>query len=260
MLNSLYISATGMQAQQTNVDAIANNLANASTPGYKRSRVLFEDMLSRAGVALPEGLLAGDNAYASAGLGVLVSGNAKLFTDGDLKKTDSAMDLAIRGPGFLEVTLPSGGTALTRAGTLTVNTDGLLADATGHALRGNIALPPSARDLAIDSQGRVTAHVDGETAAVELGQLELANVANPAALQPIGENLYRVTAASGDPIYGKPGDEGLGTLSQGYLEGSNVKLVDEMVNLVLAQRAYELNAKLLQAADEMLAISNGLRR
>ena len=259
MLNSLYIGATGMQAQQANVDAIAHNLANANTPAYKRSRVLFEDMLARAGIALPEGL-PGEGAAAGNGIGVLVSGNAKLFSDGDLKKTDSPMDLAIRGPGFLEVMLPSGGVALTRAGALTVNADGLLADAAGRALRGSIAVPPSARELAIDAQGRVTARIDGDAAVVELGQLELAKVANPDALQPLGENLYRATAASGEPAYGKPGEDGSGSLSQGYLEGSNVKLVDEMVNLVLAQRAYELNAKLVQAADEMLAIGNGLRR
>lgn len=260
MLNSLYISATGMQAQQTHVDAIANNLANANTPAYKRNRVSFEDLLSRTGVTLPEGLGGAQAGGSPMGLGVLVAGTGKTFGDGDLKKTDSAMDLAIRGSGFLEVTLPGGGTALTRAGTLSVNRDGLLANANGYPLRGNLAVPPHTGDIAIDTDGKVTARVDGEAKPVELGQIELASVNNPAALQPIGENLYRLTAAAGDPVYGKPGDEGLGTVAQGYLEGSNVKLVDEMVNLVLAQRAYELNAKLVQAADEMLSISNGLRR
>jgi len=256
MLNSLYISATGMQAQQTNVEVIANNLANANTSAFKRNRVMFSDMLARAGVAVPEG----SGTEHTLGLGVLVSGNVKAFAEGELKKTDSPMDVAIRGSGFLEVALPNGGAALTRAGTLAINRDGLLATAAGHALRGNIAIPPHARDITIDSDGRVTARVDNEPGPVELGQLELVKVANPAALQPIGENLYMPTAAAGELVYGKPEEDGLGALVQGFVEGSNVRLVDEMVNLVLAQRAYELNAKLIQAADDMLSISNGLRR
>jgi flagellar basal-body rod protein FlgG len=257
MLNSLYIGATGMQAQQTNVDVIANNLANANTPSYKRGRVLFEDLIARAS-GLPQAGL--QSSAPPAGLGVVVSSSGKLFTEGELRKTDSPMDVAIRGTGFLEVALAGGGTALTRAGTLTVNREGLLADAAGRTLRGDVAVPPLAHDLVIDAEGRVSARVEGETKPVELGQLELAWVTNPAGLQPIGENLYRPSAASGEPAYGKPGDEGLGTLVQGYQEASNVRLVDEMVNLVLAQRAYELNARLVQAADEMLSISNGLRR
>lgn len=257
MLNSLYISATGMQAQQTHVDTIANNLANANTPAYKRGRVLFEDLMSRASALMKDGPAGGSQA---GGMGVMITGQSKLFMEGELRKTDSPMDVGIRGSGFLEVTLPGGGTALTRAGALTVNRDGLLADAAGRPLRGSVAVPPLARDLAIDAEGRVTARVEGETNAVELGHIELASVANPAGLQPMGENLYRSTAASGEPVYAKPGDEGMGTLAQGYQEASNVRLVDEMVNLVLAQRAYELNARLVQAADEMLGISNNLRR
>lgn len=260
MLNSLYIGATGMQAQQAHVDTIANNLANANTPAYKRGRVVFEDLLARVDAMLPQGMAMQGVSDAAAALGVRVAGQSKLFTEGELKKTDSPLDVAIRGEGFLEVMLPDGSAALTRAGTLTVNRDGLLSSAAGHPLRGDLAVPPMAQDLTIHADGLVTARVEGESKPVELGQIELATVSNPQALQPIGENLYRSTAETGEPVYGKAGEAGFGHLAQGYLEGSNVRLVDEMVSLVLAQRAYELNAKLVQAADEMLAISNGLRR
>lgn len=263
MLDSLYIGAAGMHAQQVSVDSIANNLANLNTTAFKKNRVSFEDLVYRE-LLVQNGPVGEETNVLRVGTGSVVSSNEKVFLSGDLKKTDNPLDVAIRGQGFLEVAMPDGSVAYSRAysraGTLQVTADGLLAGASGLPLVPNIQVPPDAQDLLVDSTGHVSAKVPGEQAMVELGQIELVNFQNPAALNAIGENLYAATERAGPPNSGKPGDDGYGTLAQGYLEGSNVKLVEEMVNLVLAQRTYELNAKIVQAADEMLAISNNLRR
>jgi flagellar basal-body rod protein FlgG len=259
MIDSLYIGATGLNAQQLNVDTVANNLANVNTTGYKRARVDFEDVMYRE-VRRANGVPGSESNAHLMGSGVGVAGVHKLFAVGELKKSDNDFDVAIRGDGFLEVVLPDGNYAYTRTGRLTVNKDGFLASAEGHALRPSIAVPADAKSITISSDGIVSATFGDSRAAEELGQIELANFSNTGGLTPAGENLYRSSEASGEPTYGKPGEEGRGALAQGYLETSNVKLVDEMVNLMVAQRAYEVSAKVIQASDEMMSMSNNLRR
>jgi flagellar basal-body rod protein FlgG len=259
MIDALYIGATGMAAQQTAVDTISNNLANVNTSAYKKSRVSFEDMVYRSLVS-KNILESVDQPDSKRGSGVAVTGVGKLFTLGDLKQTDNVFDVAIKGQGFLEVLMPDGNVAFTRAGTLEINRDGLLAAPGGNPLKQMIRVPPDTTQLTIDANGMVRAIVPNEKDAVELGQLELAMFPNPAGLNPAGDNLYLATDASGVASFSKPGEDGTGLLAQGYLEASNVKLVDEMVSLMLAQRAYEVNAKVVQAADDMLAMSNNLRR
>lgn len=259
MLDSLYIGATGMHAQQMNIDAISNNLANVNTNGFKKSRVDFEDLMYRSVASSNDLIGSADNTFRF-GTGAAVSGTSKVFTAGDLKKTGGPLDFAIRGQGFFEVVLPTGDFAYTRSGALEVNRDGMLATSDGNRLSASIQVPPDATSLTIDADGRVQANVTGESKPVEIGQLEIANFTNPEGMTPLGDNLYTATQKSGDAIRGTPGDNGLGTIAQGFLETSNVNLVDEMINLVLAQRAYEINSKVVQASDEMMSITNNLYR
>lgn len=261
MIESLYIGATGMHAQQLHIDAISNNLANVNTTAFKKSRVSFQDMMyrditSRQQLDANPNLDAAQSLGSGVGLGLL----SKAFESGELKKTDSAMDVAITGSGFLSVVMPDGSLAYTRAGTLQVNRDGLLANAQGYPLSESLLIPADTKELIIGAGGKVYVTVPGEKEQVEIGQIQLTKFVNPAGLLPQGENLYVANEKAGDPAHGNPGEEGYGTLSQGYLEASNVKLVEEMVGLVLAQRAYEVSAKIIQASDEMLSISNNLRR
>jgi flagellar basal-body rod protein FlgG len=259
VIDSLYIGATGLNAQQLNVDTVANNLANVNTVGYKRARVDFEDVMYRE-ARRANGVPGSESNAHLLGSGVGVAGVHKLFTAGELKKSDNALDVAIRGDGFLEAVLADGSYGYTRTGRLTVNKDGFLATAEGYALRPSITIPTDAKSIDISSTGVVTATFGDSRPTEELGQLELANFSNAGGLTPAGENLYRSSEGSGEPTYGRPGDDGRGTLAQGYLETSNVKLVDEMVNLMIAQRAYEVSAKVIQASDEMMSLSNNLRR
>jgi flagellar basal-body rod protein FlgG len=265
MFDALHIAATGMQAQQLHVDTIANNLANMNTVAYKRGRVGFADLMARdAGrsvQATPDEMRAGALAMAQRlGSGVAVSGISRLFDPGDLKKTESPMDVAIQGEGFLEVTMPDGSRAFTRGGTLKVNKDGLLATQAGFTLKPGVAIPDGAQAVVIQPDGRVQVRMPGQTDLVDAGQLELVRFASAGMLAAQGDNLYRASDASGEPIAARAGEDGVGTLAQGFLEGSNVKMVDEMVNLVLAQRAYEASVKVVQASDEMLAMVNNLRK
>jgi flagellar basal-body rod protein FlgG len=193
-------------------------------------------------------------------MGVGVTGIAKVFDLGDIKKTDSMYDIAISGDGFFELTLPDGTSAFTRGGSLKVGTDGLLATQAGHPLKPAIDVPETAQALTIEQDGRVLVRMPDQTALVELGQLDMVRFTNPSGLEARGDNEYRATASSGEPIAGRAGADSLGMVRQGYLEGSNVKLVDEMVNLMMAQRAYEASVKVVQASDEMLGMVNGLRR
>jgi flagellar basal-body rod protein FlgG len=259
MMDSLYIGATGMHAQQQHVDSIANNLANINTNGYKRNRISFEDAFYRASAPATPGNEAQNNRIVL-GMGTLVSSNTKSFAGGDLKQTDGPLDLAIRGTGFLEVVLADGTVAYTRHGALKVLADGRLATTAGYALRQEIRVPTDAAEVIIAPTGLVTARVPDQAEPVELGEINVASVPNPESLAVLGENLYAATPGTGPVTVGNAGSLGLGTLAQGYLESSNVRPAEEMVNLVLAQRAYELNAKVIQAADEMLGISNNLRR
>jgi flagellar basal-body rod protein FlgG len=267
MFDALYIGATGMQAQQLNVDTIANNLANVNTTAFKKGRVSFTDLVTRdtalvqpvasADEDLDVGVLA---ALPRLGAGVGTAGIGKVFDVGDLKQTGSAFDVAIQGDGFLEVAMPDGSRAFTRGGTLKVSTDGMLVTQSGYPLKPGITVPPDATSIAIGADGHVRISVPSQSAPIDAGQLELVRFMNPASLLAQGDDLYRATDASGEPMPGKPGQDGIGTLAQGYLEGSNVKMVDELVNLMVAQRAYEASVKIVQASDEMLGMVNNLHR
>jgi flagellar basal-body rod protein FlgG len=259
MIDSLYIGATGMQAQQMNIDVVANNLANVNTAGFKRNRIDFEDLLYRTTRA-SGGTSLDANRAPQTGMGAAVAASGKVFTLGDVKKTEQPLDLAIQGQGFFEVVLPDGNNAYTRNGAFQVNADGMLVTADGYALSASIQIPPDATLIKVEADGRVLAAVPGETEAIELGQIEIAMFVNPAGLDPIGDNLYVGSASSGEPLRQLPGQNGSGAIGQGFLEASNVRLIDEMINLILAQRAYELNSKVVQASDEMLSISNSLFR
>jgi len=259
MLDSLYIAATGMNAQQLGIDTISNNLANVSTPAFKKGRIGFQDLMYRE-LARANGLIGGVNNVNRSGVGVAVVGAGKLFTPGELKKTEAPLDLAIRGRGFLEVVLADGSHAYTRAGALQVDKDGFLGTPEGYQLNPAIQIPPDAISITIEATGAVLAQVAGESQPIEVGTITLADFVNPGGLTPRGENLYLPSEASGDAFFGKPGEQNLGTLAQGFLEASNVKLVEEFINLIVAQRAYEVSAKAIQASDEMLGIVNNLRR
>jgi flagellar basal-body rod protein FlgG len=257
MNDALFIAATGMQSQQTNVDTIANNIVNANTPAFKRSAVSFTDMVTAqprpAGAARQEGVL---GPATMTGIGVGLAHVGRTFDAGDLKKTDSPYDVAVRGDGFLSVAMADGSKAVTRGGTLKVNAEGMLATQAGIALKPGIAIPENALSLTITADGRVQVTLPNQTAPQDVGQLELVRFTSPDQLSPLGDNLYAVTDAAGESMSA----DGAGTVEQGYLEGSNVKMVDEMVNLMLAQRAYDASVKVIQASDEMLAAANNLRR
>jgi flagellar basal-body rod protein FlgG len=259
MIDSLYIGATGMNAQQLNIDTVANNLANVNTSGFKRSRAEFEDLIYRA-VEAP-GAANGARLPASrTGMGTAVAGSAKMFAAGEIKKTGETYDLAVNGQGFFEVVLADGNVAYTRNGAFRPDRDGFLATQDGHRLSAQVQLPPDAQQVRIATDGAVLARLPDETVEVELARIELAAFANPAGLAALGDNLYGVTEQSGPAVAGRPGDGTVGGIQQGFLEGSNVKLIDELLGLILAQRAYELNAKVVQASDELLGIANNLHR
>ncbi len=267
MNEALYIAATGMQAQQLNLDTIANNLANMNTVGFKKARVSFADLVgNEAAPAAQGGGVSSELAAAPLasldrpGSGVSVAAVSKVFDVGDLKQTGSSFDVAINGDGFLELTLPDGSRAYSRGGTLKVNADGQLVNEAGQVLAPGIAVPIDATAIAIEPDGRVRIAVPGQLGPVEAGRLELVKFANPGALAALGANTYRATEGSGEATPAHPGEDGVGTLVQGYLEGSNVKITDEFVGLMMAQRAYEANVKVLQASDELAGLVNNLRR
>ena len=263
MFDALYIGATGMQAQQLNVDTIANNLTNVNTAGFKKSRVAFADLVTAEAARVPMGseLEAGPLAPARRlGSGVGISRMERMFDPGDIKQTGAPLDLAIQGAGFLEVTMPDGTRAYSRGGSLKVNSEGQLVTAAGHVLKPGIQIPVNAQNIKISGTGRVTVTVPGQAAPVEAGQLELVRFTSPTMLQALGDGLYRVTEGSGEAITAGQGQDDAGVLVQGAVEGSNVKLVDEMVNLMIAQRAYEASVKVVQASDEMLGMVNNLRK
>lgn len=254
MNDSMYIAATGMQMQQKSVDTIANNLANVNTPGFKKGRVSFEDLVYRA-MTPTQGAPA-----LAAGSGVGIRSIAKLFSQGDLKRTDGPLDLAIQGDGFIEVTMADGAPAYSRGGSLMVDSQGFLATAEGQVLKPGIQIGTNAKSVLIEADGRVMVQTADQSEAIEAGRIELVRFSDVTGLVAQGANLYRPSEQSGDAIYGRPGEDGVGTLAQGFVESSNVKLVEEMVDLMVAQRAYESSVKVIQAADDMLAMSNNLRK
>lgn len=258
MIESLHIASTGMHAQQTQVDVIANNLANVNTTGFKKSKVSFEDLMYRE--IQRAGTPTAVRADQATGAGAAVADVTKVFSVGDAKKTDAPLDLAIRGDGFFEVMLPDGGYAYTRTGTFKIDNEGQLVNSDGYVLSPAVQVPVDAQDIVFGADGTVRVKLVDERELVEIGRLELARFVNPGGLGAMGDNLYLPTHESGDVIYARPGEDGAGTLAQGYLEASNVEMVEELTNLILAQRAYEINSKVVQAADELLSIVNNLRR
>lgn len=251
---AMWISKTGVQAQDAKLQAIANNLANVNTVGFKRDRVVFEDLFYS--VEQQPGAQLDNNRNSVSGVqlgnGTRMVGTQKLFTTGSLQTTNRSLDVAIEGQGFLQVETADGETAYTRAGQLSVNSDGRLVNAQGLPLRPEITVPANATAITIGENGMVTATMPGTTTPTELGQLTLANFLNPAGLLALGGNLYKETTASGAAVEGNPGADGRGKLKQGALEGSNVQVVEEMVDMIAAQRTYEMNTKVLSAADGML--------
>jgi len=260
MNDALYIAATGMNMEQMNVDTIANNLANINTPGFKKGRVNFQDLVYRTVMQASNLGETQESVGPNYGRGVGLSSLSRLFTSGELKKTDNPLDVAIRGSGFFEVTMPDGSPAYSRGGSLHVNKDGFLATTEGNPLKPNIYIGSDAKEVVIDASGRVMIRGSSQETATEVGHIELVNFADASGLIALGDNQYQSSALSGEAIYGKPGEDSLGTIVQGSIESSNVKMIDEMVNLMVAQRAYEMNVKVIQASDEMLAMSNNLRR
>ncbi|MGI8673428.1 MAG: flagellar basal-body rod protein FlgG [Luteitalea sp.] len=262
MIRAMYTAASGMNAQQANIDNIAHNLANVNTSGFKKSRVEFEDLVYQQITApgSPTNSTAESPVGMELGLGAKPVAISRDFAAGNLRATNSPLDLAIEGRGFLQVTLPDGQTAYTRAGNLHLNQDGALVTNEGYVLEPSITIPSASVSVTISKDGIVSAAVAGESAPQQVGTIELASFQNPAGLHAMGSNLFSVTTASGDPTTGLPGTEGMGTLQQGFLEESNVSIVEEMVNMILGQRAYEANSKVIRTADEMLSQVNNLAR
>eukprot|EP01036_Dinobryon_divergens_P037716 gene37716-49394_t len=254
MINSLMISKTGMQAQQTQLDVISNNLANVSTNGFKRATAVFEDLMYQnlrqvgANTAeqaeLPTGL--------QVGLGVRTVATSRNFTQGSLQQSGNALDLAVNGGGFFQVQMPDGTTGYTRDGSLQLDAQGRMVTSSGYPLTAGITLPAESQSITVSSDGVVTAKLPGNPVPQQVGNIELANFINSAGLEPLGQNLYAESLASGNPITGAPGSAGLGTVLQGMVETSNVNVVQELVTMIQTQRAYEMNSKAIQTSDQML--------
>ena len=262
MLRALRTGALGMQAQQQGVDNIANNLANANTIGYKRSNIVFNDLLYQSVAAPGEGESSGAAAPAmlQMGHGATAVATVRNFVQGSLNSTQNPLDFAINGNGFFQVSRPDGTVAYTRDGTFTLSADGTIVNQSGLPIEPEITIPPDATQIQIGQDGVISALIAGDTAPVELGQIELARFNNNAGLRSIGGNLYEESTASGEPIISTPGEEGLGLIRQGFVEASNVEVVQEMVNLITAQRAYEVNSKVVTTADQMLSQVNQIKR
>jgi flagellar basal-body rod protein FlgG len=262
MIRALFTAATGMQAQQLNVDVISHNLANVNTTGFKRSRADFQDLLyqtlRQAGAAssnqteVPTGI--------QLGLGTRTAAVQRLFVQGDFQHTQNQLDVAIDGDGFFQVLHPNGNVVYTRAGAFKLDSQGRVVSSDGYPLEPELTIPNNATSISIAPDGTVSVLQAGNPAPQQVGQIRLVNFANPAGLSGEGRSLFRTTTASGEPQEGAPGSDGLGPLSQGFLEVSNVSVVEEMVNLITGQRAYEINSKAIQAADEMLQVTSNLRR
>jgi flagellar basal-body rod protein FlgG len=254
MMRSLWISKTGMEGQQTKLDAIANNLANVATNGYKRSGVVFEDLmyqnLRQSGAAtseqsqLPTGL--------QLGLGVRAAATSRNFSQGTLAQTSGQFDIAIEGPGFFQVQLPDGTTGYTRDGALQLNANGQMVTSAGYTVQPGITIPAAARSVTVAKDGTVSVTLQGQAQPQTVGQIQIATFVNPGGLDPLGGNLFAESASSGTANAGAPGANGHGSLRQGFVEGSNVNVVEELVSMIATQRAYEMNSKSIQTSDQML--------
>ena len=261
MVRALYSAASGMAAQQLNVDTIANNLANANTNGFKARRTQFQDLLyqnfiqpgaaASSQTTIPNGL--------QVGLGTRAVANEVIFSQGNFTETDNPLNVVIQGNGFFQVRQPSGQIAYTRDGSFQLDRDGNIVTAGGNPIEPQITIPQQAQSITIAADGTVSYTQPGQTASQTAGQIQLANFPNVGGLNSLGNNLFTPTDASGDPTVGNPGgQEGLGTLMQGYVEGSNVSVVEEFINMIVAQRAYDANSKVVKAADEMYQQVNNI--
>lgn len=261
MIRALYSAASGMAAQQMNVDNIANNLANANTNGFKMRRTQFQDLLYQSFVQ--PGAAAGSQTTVPSGLqiglGTRPASNEVILSQGSFQETDNPLDLAIQGKGFFQVQLPNGEVAYTRDGGFQLDRNGNIVTANGNPIEPAITIPSQAQSITIAADGTVSYTQPGQTASQVAGQIQLANFANPAGLNSIGQNSFQPTDASGVPTVGNPGgQEGNGTLMQGYTEGSNVSVVEEFINMIVSQRAYEANSKVVKTADEMYQMVNNV--
>jgi len=262
MIRALWTGATGMQAQQLNIDVIANNLANVNTAGFKRSRTDFQDLLyqtlrlagsaSSSGTEVPSGIQVGHGARPVA--------TQKIFLQGDFMQTQNELDMTIEGKGFYQILQPDGEIAYTRSGAFKLDSDGRVVTSDGYTLEPEITVPEDTMNISIGPDGTVSVLQAGELESSEVGNIELAMFINPAGLKSFGKNLFLPTDASGDPTTGTPGEDGFGTLAQGFLEMSNVNVVEEMVNMIVSQRAYEINSKVINTSDSMLQVANNLKR
>ncbi len=262
-IKALAIAATGMNAQQTNLEVIANNIANINTTGFKRARAEFTDLMYQnvqsQGVARQAGLEIVPEG-GKLGLGVKLAAIRDIHTQGTLTQTGNPLDIALSGDGFFQVTGPTGDTLYTRAGALNLNQNGQLVNLNGNLVEPQITIPENARQITITASGQVVALLDGQVIPTELGQLTLSNFPNVAGLEPLGDNLFAETDASGTAIQGVAGDPNFGSIQQGYLEASNVDAIKEITGMIQAQRAYEMNSKVIQAADEMSSVvTQGIR-
>jgi flagellar basal-body rod protein FlgG len=254
MHSALWVSKSGLVAQDIGLTTISNNLANVSTTGFKKDRAVFEDLLYQ--VQRQPGAQSSQDTERPSGLqlgtGVRAVGTQKIFTEGNLNITDQPLDLAISGRGFFQVQMPDGNMSYTRDGTFHMNSEGQVVTANGFLLEPGITIPEATSTLTISRDGIVNALIDGDTAPTQIGQLDIVDFVNPAGLQSLGGNLFRQTGSSGEPITGTPSIDGLGSIEQGALEGSNVEGVEELVNMISVQRAYEMNSKVVSTADQML--------
>lgn len=261
MFRSLATAASGMEAQQTKLDVTANNIANVSTNGFKKGRAEFADLMYQT--LRPGGAPTGTGTTAPTateiGLGTRLVATSRALGQGELHQTGKQLDVAIEGQGFLPITLPNGEAAYTRNGALQLSAEGRLVTSDGYAVAGDITVPPDAQTVTIAADGTVSAKVPGDTQPVELGKLQIAMFANPAGLAAQGGTLFRETTASGAVVLGAPGEGGAGAVRQGMLEVSNVNVVEEMIDLIAGQRAYEINSRVIRAADEMLGQTAQLR-
>src|SRR5215471_13619248 len=262
MIRALYTAASGMSAQQANLDTVANNLANSATAGFRRRRLQFEDMIYQNMITpgSPESQQT-TAAGLQIGLGTRSVATEMIMTQGDFNQTGNSLDLAIQGAGFFQVSRPDGTIAFTRSGNFHRNNQGMMVTADGDTVLPSITIPSNATDITISQYGVVSATIPGQSTPAQLGTIQLATFANPGGLNSIGGNLFEQTASSGNPITDNPGGTtGMGTLQQGYLENSNVDVVEEFVQMILAQRAYESNSKVVHAADDMYSQINNMIR
>jgi flagellar basal-body rod protein FlgG len=262
MERSLFIAATGMEAQRLNIDVVSNNLANVNTTGFKKSRADFQDLFyqglktagaeSAEGTEVPTGI--------QVGLGVKPAAVQKMFQQGDFVSTSNSLDMVIEGKGFFQIATPEGDINYSRAGSFKLDSEGNIVNSDGYPLEPSITIPDNTLEITVTADGTVSALQSGSSTPVEVGQIELAQFINPGGLKAMGRNLFSSTGASGEATTGNPDSEGFGSINQGFIELSNVNVVEEMVNMIVSQRAYELNSKVVKSADEMLAMANNIKR